>query len=69
MKDKNYIETTNYTPEQLKQKYAYVESSLSDSKDIKLILDEYFPDKDMFFYNDLEIYCKEKNLNYEKIKK
>ena len=52
-----------------KQKDAYVESSLSDSKDIKLILDEYFPDKDMFFYNDLEIYCKEKNLNYEKIKK
>ena len=33
----------------LEQKDAYVESSLSDSKDIKLILDEYFPDKDMLF--------------------
>lgn len=52
----------------LEQKDAYVEFNLSDNKDIKLILDEYFPDKGMFFYNELEIYCKEKNLNYEKIK-
>lgn len=38
------------------------------NKKINLKLDKYFPDKGMFFYNRLEIYCIEKKLNYENIK-
>ncbi len=37
-------------------------------KNINLKLDEYFPDNGMFFYEELEIYCLEKRLNYKNIK-
>lgn len=37
-------------------------------KKINQKLDEYFPDKGMFFHKELEIYCIEKRLNYENIK-
>lgn len=52
----------------LEQKNERVERELSINKEIIPILDECFPDRGMFFYDKLEIFCKVKNFNYENIK-
>lgn len=46
----------------------YAERKRERDKKINQKLDEYFPDKGMFFHKELEIYCIEKRLNYENIK-
>jgi hypothetical protein len=63
-KDKNVEDTTDinismeFNAERKRERY----------NKINLKLDEYFPDKGMFFYKELEIYCIEKKLNYENIR-